>query len=133
MKSIQYQINTPLGADEVIRVFNASGITRPTHDTARIETMFANANLIVSAWHDGVLVGVARGLTDHSYCCYLSDLAVDKAYQQQGIGDALLKQTRQALGPEVSLILLSAPAAMGYYPKVGFTAADNAFVIKRER
>jgi ribosomal protein S18 acetylase RimI-like enzyme len=133
MKNIQYQINTPLGADEVIRVFNASGITRPTHDTARIETMFANANLIVSAWHDGVLVGVARGLTDHSYCCYLSDLAVDKAYQQQGIGDALLKQTRQALGPEVSLILLSAPAAMGYYPKVGFTAADNAFVIKRER
>ncbi len=133
MKNIQYQINTPLSTDEVIRVFNASGITRPTHDTARIETMFANANLIVSAWHDGVLVGVARGLTDHSYCCYLSDLAVDKAYQQQGIGDALLKQTRQALGPEVSLILLSAPAAMGYYPKVGFTAADHAFVIKRER
>jgi ribosomal protein S18 acetylase RimI-like enzyme len=133
MKNIQYQVNTPLSTDDVVRVFNASGITRPTHDAARIKTMFANANLIVSAWHDGVLVGVARGLTDHSYCCYLSDWAVDKAYQQQGIGDALLKQTRQALGPEVSLILLSAPAAMGYYPKVGFTAADNAFVIKRER
>jgi len=95
--------------------------------------MFANANLTISAWHDGSLVGVARGLTDHCYCCYLSDLAVDKAYQKQGIGDALLKQARQALGPEVSLILLSAPGAMDYYPKVGFTAADNAFVIKRER
>jgi N-acetylglutamate synthase-like GNAT family acetyltransferase len=133
MKHIQYQINTPLKTDEVLRVFNASGITRPTHDTARIEAMFANANLIVSAWHEGVLVGIARGLTDHSYCCYLSDLAVDKAYQQQGIGDALLKQVRQALSPEISLILLSAPTAMGYYPKLGFTAADNAFIIKRER
>lgn len=133
MRNIQYQINAPLSADEVIRVFNASGITRPTHDTARIETMFANANLIISARYEGTLVGIARGLTDHSYCCYLSDLAVDKAYQQQGIGDALLTQVRQALGPEVSLILLSAPAAMSYYPKVGFAAADNAFIIKRER
>jgi ribosomal protein S18 acetylase RimI-like enzyme len=58
---------------------------------------------------------------------------VDKAYQRRGIGDALLTQVRQALGPEVSLILLSAPTAMGYYPKVGFTAADNAFIIKREQ
>lgn len=132
MKNIQYQINAPLNTNEVIRLFNASGITRPTHDTARIETMFANANLIISAWHEGVLVGIARGLTDHSYCCYLSDLAVDKACQKQGIGHALLTQVRQALGPEVSLILLSAPQAMGYYPKVGFSAADNAFIIKRE-
>jgi len=60
-------------------------------------------------------------------------LAVDKAYQRQGIGDALLAQVRQAIGPEVSLILLSAPGAMGYYPKVGFTAANNAFIIQRER
>jgi ribosomal protein S18 acetylase RimI-like enzyme len=132
MKNIQYQINTPLSTDDVIRVFNASGILRPTHDTARIETMFANANLIISAWHEGVLVGIARGLTDHSYCCYLSDLAVDKAYQQQGLGEALLTQVRQTLGPEISLILLSAPGAMSYYPKVGFTAAENAFIIKRE-
>jgi hypothetical protein len=39
----------------------------------------------------------------------------------------------EGLSPEISLILLSAPAAMGYYPKVGFTAADNAFIIQRER
>lgn len=133
MKTIHYQINTPLSTDEVIRVLNASGIARPTHDRARIETMFTNANLLISAWDEGLLVGIARGLTDHSYCCYLSDLAVDKAYQHQGIGHALLMQVRQAIGPEISLILLSAPSAMGYYPKVGFTHADHAFVIRRER
>lgn len=133
MKDIHYQINTPLNTQDVIRVFNASGITRPTHDAARIEKMFAHANFIISAWHGEVLVGLARGLTDHSYCCYLSDLAVDKAYQRQGIGDTLLTHVRQALGPEVSLILLSAPGAMGYYPKVGFNAANNAFIIQRAR
>ena len=133
MQNIQIKVNIKLSARDVIRVFDASGITRPTQDAARIEKMFTHANLVISAWHNDVLVGVARGLTDHSYCCYLSDLAVDKAYQQQGIGDALLQQVRQTLGPEVTLILLSAPSAMGYYPKLGFTHADNAFLIKRER
>ena len=133
MKYIQYKVNIQPATEDIIRVFNASGIIRPTQDVARIERMFAHANLVVSAWHDDTLVGVARGLTDHSYCCYLSDLAVDKAYQRQSIGDAMLQEVRQALGPEVSLILLSAPGAMNYYPKVGFTHADNAFVIKRER
>jgi GNAT superfamily N-acetyltransferase len=133
MKTIQYEVNTELSVADVIRVFNASGIVRPTQDAARIEKMFAQANLVVSAWHEGVLVGVARGLTDHSYCCYLSDLAVDQAYQRQGIGGALLAQVRQVLSPEVSLILLSAPEAMGYYPKVAFMHADNAFLIKRAR
>jgi len=83
MKTIQYQVNAELSVADVIRVFNASGIVRPTQDAARIEKMFAQANLVVSAWHEGALVGVARGLTDHSYCCYLSDLAVDQAYQRQ--------------------------------------------------
>ena len=133
MKTIQYQVNTQLSVADVIRVFNASGIVRPTQDAARIKQMFAQANLVVSAWHEGVLVGLARGLTDHSYCCYLSDLAVDQAYQRQGIGGALLEQVRQILGPEVSLILLSAPEAMDYYPKVAFLHADNAFIIKRAR
>jgi GNAT superfamily N-acetyltransferase len=133
MKTIQYEVNTELSVADVIRVFNASGIVRPTQDAARIKQMFAQANLVVSAWHEGVLVGLARGLTDHSYCCYLSDLAVDQAYQRQGIGGALLEQVRQILGPEVSLILLSAPEAMDYYPKVAFLHADNAFIIKRAR
>ena len=99
MKTVQYQVNAELSVADVIRVFNASGIVRPTQDAARIEKMFAQANLVVSAWHEGALVGVARGLTDHSYCCYLSDLAVDQAYQRQGIGGALLAQSGQVNPP----------------------------------
>jgi hypothetical protein len=56
---IRYQLNTHLQTQDIIRVFNASGITRPTHDAARIASMFTQANLIVSAWHDNLLVGVA--------------------------------------------------------------------------
>lgn len=100
-------------------------------DLMRIERMLANANLLISTWHEDQLVGMGRALTDFSYCCYLSDLAVDKAYQNCGIGRELINHVRSAIGNEVTLILLSAPEAMSYYPKVGFEHAKNAFIIKR--
>jgi len=133
MNTIEYRHNYPLDPAEVARVFDASGITRPTKDLARIARMFAASCLVISAWQAGRLVGVSRALTDYSYCCYLSDLAVDKALQGKGIGKELIRHTQAAIGEEVSLILLSAPGAMSYYPVVGFQQADNAFVIKRKR
>lgn len=94
--------------------------------------MFSNADLVFSAWHEGKLVGVCRALTDFSYCCYLSDLAVDKAFQKHGIGRELIARLRLAIGEEVALVLLSAPEATAYYPKVGFEKIDNGFIIKRK-
>jgi len=131
--TIRYRHNTPLDPGDVVRVFDASGITRPTTDLSRIARMFSAPTLTLSAWHDDVLVGVSRSLTDYAYCCYLSDLAVDKAYQGIGIGRELVRRTRAVIGEEVSLLLLAAPGAMSYYPTLGFTQADNAFLIKRER
>lgn len=133
MSAIEYRHNFPLAATDVAAVFDASGIRRPTNDLARIERMFSNSNLIFSAWHEGKLVGVCRALTDFSYCCYLSDLAVDRAFQKHGIGRELIARVRSALGEEVALVLLSAPEAMAYYHKVGFEKIENGFIIKRTR
>jgi GNAT superfamily N-acetyltransferase len=133
MSAVEYLRDVPLDPVEVIRVFNASGIQRPTSDASRIERMFSTPSLIISAWLEGRLVGVCRSLTDFAYCCYLSDLAVDRSVQGQGIGTELIRRTQAAIGDEVSLILLSAAGAMSIYPQVGFERAENAFVVKRQR
>ncbi len=130
---LTYQLNTPLPASAVAAVFDASGIRRPSHDLPRIERMFANADLVLSAWDGERLVGVCRALTDFSYCCYLSDLAVDRAYQHRGIGLELVERVRAAIGEEVALVLLSAPEAMDYYPRLGFDRIDNGFIIRCSR
>ena len=130
---IEYRHNFPLDPSDVIRVFDSSGITRPTKDVARIARMFATSNLVVSAWSEGALVAVCRALTDYSYCCYLSDLAVDREFQKHGIGRQLIQRVQAAIGEEVSLILLSGPGAMSYYPKVGFAKVENGFIVKRTR
>ena len=128
---IEYQHNLPLDPADVIRVFESSGITRPTKDVARIARMFASSNLVISAWSDGILVGVCRALTDYSYCCYLSDLAVDSNFQKNGIGKELIQRVRTVIGEEVALILLSSPGAMSFYPTAGFANVENGFTFKR--
>ena len=128
---IEYRKGVELDVNDVIRVFDSSGIVRPTKNRERIAKMFSNANLIFSAWDDGRLVGVCRALTDHCYCCYLSDVAVDRDYQRSGIGKKLIELVREDIGSEVALILLSAAGAMSYYPKLGFEKIENGFIIKR--
>lgn len=123
-----------LGTDEYIDVVNKSGLNRPVGDRGRIERMLAHANLILTARQDGKLVGFARSLTDFCFCCYLSDLAVDKACQGQGIGRRLIEETRTAAGgPSTTTLLLSAPGAMTYYEGIKMPKADNCFLYRRER
>ena len=127
-----YKVNANLTGIEVAELFKKSGINRPVDQPDRIQKMINNADLIVTAWDNNRLVGIVRSLTDFHYCCYLSDLAVDKDYQNCGIGTQLINRTRAQLTDEVSLILLSAPSAMTYYPKQGFDKADCAWIINRK-
>lgn len=130
---LTYQVNEPVNAEEVVNVFRSSGIKRPIDDIQRIENMLQMSNLIVTVRdHTNQLVGIARSLTDFCYCCYVSDLAVSSEYQKAGIGKALLEHTQKEIGDQCSLVLLSAPSAMEYYPKIGFQHAHHAFFIPRK-
>jgi GNAT superfamily N-acetyltransferase len=130
---VEYRTDAPLWAAPLADLFERLGIRRPTDDLPRLARMIAHANPTMTAWHADALVGVARALTDLSYCCYLSDLAVDRAYQHAGIGRELVRRVQDAAGEESMLLLLSAPQAMAYYPKLGFDAVENGFTLKRRR
>jgi predicted N-acetyltransferase YhbS len=130
---ITYRTDITPDTHQIIDVYNSSGINRPTDDKERITKMYENSNLIITAWDNDKLVGISRSLTDYCYCCYLSDLAVRKDYQKSGIGKKLIELTKNEIGEQTALILLSAPIAMSYYPKVGFQKTDNAFLIKRTK
>lgn len=119
--SISYRINAPVSADEFIDLLRRCtlGARRPIEDKGCIEGMLAHANLTATAWDEERLVGIARSVTDFHYACYLSDLAVDEAYQGLGIGKRLQALSRERLGPRCSLIVIAAPAADDYYAHVG--------------
>lgn len=130
VSDIIFQRELTLAADEFIDVLNRSTLAerRPVDDADRIRDMLQNANLIVTARIDGKLIGVSRALTDFAFCTYLSDLAVDQAYQKMGIGVRLIAETKKQ-SPKAKLILLAAPAAVNYYPKTGMTNFTHCFLL----
>jgi predicted N-acetyltransferase YhbS len=132
---ISYSLEPDLSAEEFQAVLIASTLAgrRPAQDLDRLAKMLREADLVVTARDGGLLVGISRAVTDFSYCCYLSDLAVDVKYQRQGIGKRLIEETHRAAGAETTLILVAAPAAEGYYPKIGMKHLPSCWAIPREK
>ena len=129
---IHYRLGNDLDLDAVIDLYRDStlGERRPLDQRERMAAMLGNASLVVTAWEGDLLVGISRALTDFSYATYLSDLAVRLSHQRSGIGKELIRRTQAAAGPETMLILLSAPAAVNYYPHIGFTQHQSAWFLK---
>jgi len=130
---ISYKVNAKIEAHQVAELFQSSGIKRPFDDLNRVKKMIDNANLTITAWDGDKLVGIARAISDFAYSTYLSDLAVDKEYQKQGIGHELVDEIRKQVGEESNLVLLAAPESMDYYPKIGFEKCGHAYLIPRKK
>jgi predicted N-acetyltransferase YhbS len=128
---IAYRTGNDLDLDQVIELYRAStlGARRPVDRRDSMRQMLEHANLVVTAWDGPLLVGISRALTDFAYVAYLSDLAVHASYQRQGIGKELIRRTQAQLGAGASVVLLAAPAAVDYYPCVGFTQHGSAWVL----
>ena len=132
--TITYKSDVKISADQFIDVLKRSTLAerRPIHDRVKIENMLHHGNILVTAWDGDLLVGVSRALSDFAFCCYLSDLAVDESYQKQGIGKQLIHETHAISGLHSSLILLAAPKAANYYPKIGMERFTDCFLIRKK-
>lgn len=130
--TIEYRDHANIGVDDAIDLYKRStlGERRPVDRPDIFEGMLKNANLIVSAWSGKRLVGIARTLTDFTYVAYLADLAVDADYQKRGIGKRLIEETKRRLKPECMIVLLAAPKANAYYPKLGFEHNPRGWILR---
>jgi predicted N-acetyltransferase YhbS len=126
-----YRTGNDLELDGVIELYVSStlGERRPVDDRERMAGMLRESNLVITAWEENLLVGIARSMSDFHYATYLSDLAVRLSHQRRGIGVELMRRTQRA-APQAALILLAAPAAVDYYPRVGFTAHPSAWILR---
>lgn len=127
---ITYRTGNDVDLDEFIAVYVDSTLAerRPADDRERMKTMLEEANLVITAWDGDEMIGISRSITDFAYCTYLSDLAVNLDFQGQGIGKELISLTQKAV-PEAMLILLAAPAASDYYPRIGMKGHDSAWIL----
>ncbi len=134
-ESVQYRTDRRVGVDEFKDILERSGLgaRRPVGDSKRLERMLQAYNLILTAWDGDLLVGIATCWTDYAHSAYLADLAVAADRQRRGIGRELVYLARTTVGPQVTLILLSAPAAVDYYPKIGMERFTDCFIFRRSQ
>jgi len=133
--SIEYRLNREVSVAQFVGLLERSGLAerRPMSDLECLQGMLAQANLTISAWCADELIGIARCVTDFYYCCYLSDLAVDASWQGLGVGRELQRLVKAALKPSCKLILIAAPKANDYYPKLGFENNPRCWVSAGEQ
>ncbi|QDV61064.1 GNAT family N-acetyltransferase [Crateriforma conspicua] len=132
---IKVRLEPNLSSADFVDVLKRSTLAerRPVNDANVVAGMLKQADLIATARaSSGLLVGVARSITDFHYCTYLSDLAVDVSFQRRGIGKQLIDFTHEKAGRQTTLILLAAPAAATYYPHIGLTSHDSCWIMKHE-
>ncbi len=125
--SITYDRTTPT-PEQFTDLYRACtlGARRPLADAAEL---IANSNLIVSAWEGELLVGLARGWTDHAHATYLADLAVRESHQKHGIGKRLIREV-QAAAPRTMIVLIAAPQAHDYYGRIGFAQHRSCWILR---
>jgi len=128
---IEYKVNEPVSTEQFIQLLKDStlGERRPIDNVECMKGMVDNSNLMVTAWHDHSLVGIARSMTDFHYACYLSDLAVHKDYQKHGIGKQLQTVTQEQLVTTCKLILIASPFANEYYKPLGYENNPRCWVL----
>jgi ribosomal protein S18 acetylase RimI-like enzyme len=133
--SIQYRTDRAVDVPAFKDILERSGLAprRPVGDPARLARMLEAYNLVLTAWDGERLVGIATCWTDYAHSAYLADLAVDATCQRSGIGRELVHLARATVGPQVTLILLSAPAAVDYYPKIGMERFTDCFIFRRSQ
>ncbi len=126
---MDYRIDRPLSPEQYIDLLNAStlGERRPVDRPDAIRDMLAHANLLATAWEGDTVLGAARCFTDYSFVTYCSDLCVRESHQRRGIGRRLLELVQQTA--PCRIVLLAAPKAVDYYPRIGFTQHTSAWTI----
>ena len=88
----------------------------------RIPKLVKNVSIsLVARNADEMIVGVLFGLTDFCYWLYITDLGVDRNYEHQGIGRALMKKAHEIAGGEkdIAVYLIANVNAIPFYEKLG--------------
>ena len=129
---ITYRHDLRPPAEEIVKLYDASPLFRPTRDVERIRRMYDGSNVVLTAWDDHRLVGILRGWTDFAYDGYVCDLAVHPDYQKRGIGRELLRRVTDHYGTQVQWVLRASKIAVDYYKHIGWEPIENGWCWRRE-
>ena len=94
----------------------------------RIKKLVTNVPIsLIARNEEGKIVGALFGITDFAYWLFVTDLGVDRDYEGQGIGRALMKKAHEEAGGEkdIAVYLVANENAVSFYEKIGMQKTDE--------
>ena len=79
---------------------------------------FENSHTKVFVYHDDMLIGFGRAISDGAYQAAIYDVAVAPEFQGQGIGTTIMRNILARL-PQCNFILYASPGKEDFYRKIG--------------
>ena len=109
--------------DEILRLYSEVGWTAYTEDAEALRRGFEHSLLVLAAYEDDELLGIARAVGDGFTVVLIQDLLVFPERQRQGVGTALLKAVlaRYPDVRQIELVTDDTPKTTAFYRSIGFS------------
>lgn len=143
LSDIRYQSRRDIALEELIGLYDSVGWCAYTASElgAGLEHAISHSSYVITAWHDELLVGLARCLSDDVAIVYIQDVLVRPQYQRQGLGTHLIEACLARYQHVRMCVLLTDtdPGTARFYERLGFsstcqptTGSLDAFVRLRD-
>jgi GNAT superfamily N-acetyltransferase len=108
--------------EELVALYRAVGWTAYTDDPDTLVRAVAGSSFVVTARRAGVLVGLARVVSDDATICYLQDILVAPDAQRAGIGARLVGTVLRRYASVRQKVLLTDddPGQRAFYESLGY-------------
>lgn len=127
-----------IALDEYLDLLARSDLGRlypPLERESRIARVLIEADVVVAARSDDLLVGACLALTDFAYFAFLTDLGVARDWTRRGIGRKLVELAVERAGgaDRIHVVTWSNAESMGFYAACGLTPRPRLVAREAER
>lgn len=125
--TISYQSDTVPSEEDLIDLYQSVDWTEYTKDPLVLAEAVKSSLFVVTARHEGRMIGLARVVGDDLTIACLQDILVSPDYQRQGIGWELFRRVFQPFQGVRQKVLMTDgdDAQIAFYQSMGFSEVQD--------